>query len=378
MEHTIGLVINPIAGMGGTVGLKGTDGEEVLERARRLGAIPKIHERAELFLNALTSLISDIYVITPPGIMGEATCNKLKISYRSIPAEKFDHHLELYETNKSDTQVAIEQFIQEKVSIIVFFGGDGTARDILKIIGQQIPCLGIPGGVKVYSSVFAADPKKGAELISRFLQGKAPLVSSEVVDINEQAYRNDELQIRLYGYMSTPHAPMLIQGTKQSSPFTDDEKANQIAIGKTIIDEIQEDNYYIFGPGTTIRTIFELLNLKKTLLGFDIILNNHVVERDVNEKKILEIVTKHDTSLVITPIGHQGFVFGRGNLQITPKVMEKIQKENIHIVCTRSKLDSLPNGCIRTDIRDPEMDANLRGYYRVLIDYNEYRMVKMV
>lgn len=379
MQPKIGIVINPISGMGGEVGLKGTDGKEILDEARRLGAIPKIQKRAELFLSTLTSLFSkNIEIVTPPGIMGENACKIANTPFRCISDEVFRYPLELYATSNLDTQIAIKEFVQEKVDLIVFFGGDGTARDILEVLGQKTPCLGIPGGVKVYSSVFAADPVTGAELVVQFLKKRANLVDSEVVDINEQAFRNDSLQINLFGYMKTPHMPMLIQGMKLTSPRTDEEKDNQTAIARTIIEEMKTDKYYIFGPGTTVQTIFELLNEKKTLLGFDILFNKTTVARDVNEKQIYKIVSQNETELIISPIGRQGFVFGRGNLQITSEVMRKIKKEHIHIICSRSKLNSLPNGCIRTDIRDPKMDEQLRGFYRVLIDYNEYKMVKMV
>jgi len=377
-HYKIGLVINPISGMGGAVGLKGTDGEDILERAIELGASPQIQERAEIFLNTLKATDLKIEVITPPGIMGENACIVTNTPYQCISPDFFDHALELYSTTKTDTYIALERFIQRNVSLIIFFGGDGTARDVLHVVDQKIPCLGIPGGVKVYSSVFAADPVKGAELLTLFLKGEATLTEAEVVDIDEIAFREDQLQIKIYGHTQTPSAPMLIQGNKQTSPFTDDERANQIAIARTIIEGMDQEKYYILGPGTTVRAVGELLNFKKTLLGFDIVRNKAVLARDVNEKQILEIIGDFDTSLVISPIGRQGFVFGRGNLQITTKVMQRIRKEDIHIICTRSKIQSLPNGCIRTDIRDPSMDENLKGFYRVLVDYNEYQMVKMV
>jgi predicted polyphosphate/ATP-dependent NAD kinase len=377
-HHKIGFVINPISGMGGAVGLKGTDGEDVLDQARKLGAKPQIQDRAELFLNTLNSLVKGLVVVTAPGIMGQDACIATNTPFQSISTEIYNHELRLFTTTKLDTQISVKQCIQEKVSLIVFFGGDGTARDVLEIVDQNIPCLGIPGGVKVFSSVFATNPNQGAQLIKQFLQGNAPLIESEIVDINEEAFRNDIIDVKLFGYMKVPHVPLLIQGMKQSSPFTDEEIANQQAIARTLIEEMQPDIYYICGPGTTVRSIFDVLGQKKTLLGFDILKNKQVVASDVNESMILKIVNEHQVELIISPIGRQGFVFGRGNLQITPRIMESIQKKHIHVICSRSKINSLPNGCIRTDIRDPTMDEKLKGFYRILIDYNEYRMIKMV
>ncbi|MBN2157317.1 MAG: ATP-NAD kinase family protein [Candidatus Lokiarchaeota archaeon] len=374
----IGLLLNPISGMGGSVGLKGTDGIDVLQRAQKLGAVPKIQDRTEIFLITLNSLSNDFEIITPPGIMGEEICERTNTSHKVIPRELFGHELLLFQTTKEDTQIAAKYFLDEKVDLLIFIGGDGTARDILEVIDQHIPCLGVPGGVKVFSSVFTVNPKLGAELTARFINGKVSIIETEVVDIDEQAFRENRIQMKIYGYMKIPHVPLLIQGTKQSTSFTDEEKDNQIAIARSIIDDMEQDIFYILGPGTTVQKVAELLNTQKTLLGFDIIKNRELVAIDVNEQKILNIINDEPTALVISPIGRQGFVFGRGNLQITPEVMQKIPKENIHILCTKSKVQSLPNGYLRTDIRDPTMDEQLRGFYRVLVDFKEYRIIKMI
>jgi predicted polyphosphate/ATP-dependent NAD kinase len=301
-----------------------------------------------------------------------------QINHSNIPSSEFRNVLTLYNTTKRDTQDALKYMMKHNVAIIVFFGGDGTARDVAEIVQLHTPCLGIPGGVKVFSSVFAASPSKGAELIVQFLHGSAPIVESEVLDIDEEAFRRNQIEVKLFGYLKTPHAPLLLQGMKQATPFSDDEYENQVAIARTIIEDMDSTSYYIFGPGTTVRAIFDLMKLEKTLLGFDIVKNGQLIASDVNESEIMQIVKKGTIKLVISPIGRQGFVFGRGNLQITGKIISEISKDNIHVICSRSKLSTLPEGYIRTDIRDPEMDKKLRGFYRVLIDYHEYKMIKMI
>ncbi len=376
--HLIGFVINPISGMGGTVGLKGTDGEHILHQARELGALPQVQPRASEFLNKLKSFNNDSVIIAAPGIMGEDACKSSNIQHEVIPLSVFPHKLILYQTSHEDTKKAVQYFQKKKVALIIFLGGDGTARDIYEAIGQSIPCLGIPAGVKIHSPVFSVNPSTGAELTVEFLNGTATLLKSEVVDINEEAFRENRIETKLYGYLLSPHLPLLVQGMKQATPLTDMEHDNQKAIAKSIIEQMNTETYYILGPGTTVQMIATILNLPKSLLGFDIIKNKKLVASDVNEAQILQIIDNDPTELILSPIGRQGFVFGRGNLQITSKVLNKIKKEQINILCSLSKLSSLPDGCIRTDIRDQEMDKKLRGFYRVLVDFNTYRMIKMV
>ncbi len=367
----IGLIINPISGMGGSVGLKGTDG--VLYKAIELGAKPSSNNRAAKYLKELLVIRDKLTIITPPGIMGESIAISLGFKVEVIDNSFFKHPIEIYKTSKSDTMISSE-FMKNKVSLIVFVGGDGTARDVFKAIGQKIPCLGIPGGVKIHSSVFSINPVKAAYLTMAFLSGEAPLRESEVLDIDEEEFRNNRLISKLYGYLLSPYSPLYSQPSKMASPETQDERENQESIGQWIIEEMEENLLYILGPGTTTRTITDLMGEKKTLLGVDIVKNKKIVAMDLNEDQILEMIGDSDVKLIVTPIGRQGFIFGRGNLQISSKVIRKIKVENIIIICTKYKFNTLPDRKMRVDTRDQNFDKELMGMYRVLVDYGEYRI----
>ncbi|MCP4763527.1 MAG: ATP-NAD kinase family protein [archaeon] len=373
----IGLIINPIAGMGGSVGLKGTDGKNILEKALELGAEPKSNDRARLFLSKMNALKNKITIITAPNVMGGNLIKEFGFKTKILDEQMFDHVLNIYSTTNKDTIKAVENLKKENISLLVFVGGDGTARDVLQSIGQEIPCLGVPAGVKIHSSVFSINPEKAAQLTLEFLWGEAPLRESEVLDIDEEEFRNNRVISKLYGFLLTPYSPLYSQPSKMASPQTESENENKEAIANWIIEEMDEECYYIIGPGTTTKTITDILNENKTLLGVDLLKNKKTIGMDLNEQDLLKKIDGKAVKMIVTPIGRQGFVFGRGNLQITGKVIEKVGYKNIIIICTKYKFSTIPNGILRIDSRDPEVDNKLRGMYRILVNYGEYKIAKI-
>ncbi|MHA1729452.1 MAG: ATP-NAD kinase family protein [Promethearchaeota archaeon] len=373
----IGFIINPISGMGGSVGLKGTDGRDVLERAIKLGAEPTSDNRAREFLQVLKSLRTKILIITAPGIMGETLCKKMGFKVKTVNESIFTHPIKLYKTTGEDTRRVAEQLKKEGVSIIIFLGGDGTAKDILNAIKQDIPCLGVPAGVKIHSSVFSINPQKAAQLTMEFLWGEAPLREAEVLDIDEDEFRNNRVVSKLFGFLLTPYSPIYSQPSKMASPSTEDEHDNQEAIARWVIEEMENDIFYVIGPGTTTKAITDLLNLKKTLLGIDLMRNKKVIASDLNEQQILKEISNDPAKLIITPIGRQGFIFGRGNLQLSAKVLNRIGIENLIIICSKYKFSTLPNRKLRIDTRDPELDKRMGGMYKILVDYGEFRIATL-
>ena len=364
---TIGFIVNPIAGMGGAVGLKGTDGKTILNKAISLGAKPIASQRAETFLSELYLAKKSLKLIVGAGCMGENQAKKCGFTCQVIGERK-------KETTSEDTQNIAKEVVKAGVDLLVFCGGDGTTRDILKAVGMKVPVLGVPTGVKMHSALFAVSPQAAARVAIRYLWDGLPLREAEVMDVDEQAFREGRLSAELYGYMLSPYEPHLIQGNKLASPMTESEVRNQAAIAIYIIEEMKPDIIYIVGPGTTTRTIGDLLDAKKTLLGVDLFQNKKIIANDVNEKQILDFISGKAAWIIVTPIGGQGFIFGRGNQQISPKVIRQVGLDNIVVIATKSKLDRLKS--LRVDTGDTELENELKAHeINVVTDYKSIQKV---
>ncbi|MCX8170053.1 MAG: ATP-NAD kinase family protein, partial [Candidatus Methanomethyliaceae archaeon] len=351
-----------------SVGLKGTDGDEILERAIKLGAKKVSIKRAEEFLSSLGTLANTIEFWTCPGEMGEEIFNKLNIRCKIIPGR-------IGKTTAEDTKNAAKYMLKLGLSIITFCGGDGTARDILDAIGTSMPVIGIPAGVKMHGGIFAVTPRAAAELLIKYLWDELPVKEVEVADVDEEAYRAGRLSSRLYGYLLTPYEPDSIQGMKAPTPIKDDVMENMKAIAKWIVDNMEEDVIYILGPGTTVKSIMDLLGLEGTLLGVDLILNKKMLKQDVNEEEILHYVKGRRAKIIVSPIGRQGFIFGRGNQQISPEVIRIVGKDNILVISTREKLKDIK--VLRVDTGDTEVDKMFYNGIKVLMDYGIFKIFKV-
>lgn len=364
-EKTIGFIINPVAGMGGAVGLKGTDGNKILNKAIALGAKPIASAKAEIFLSNLSTAKDHIKFLVGAGEMGEFQVKKLGFNCKVLGQAKI-------QTSPKDTQIIAHQMQESQVDLLIFCGGDGTARDILKAVTLSVPVLGVPTGVKMHSAVFAITPQAAARVALRFLFASLPLREAEVMDVDEQAFREGHVSAELYGYVLSPFEPHLIQGNKMESPMIESEIQNQAAIALYVIEEMKPTNLYIIGPGTTTRTIGDLLDQKKTLLGVDLFQNKEITAKDVNEKKLLQAIEGRNSQIIVTPIGGQGFIFGRGNQQISPKIINQVGLDNIIVVATKSKLDRLES--LKVDTGDSKLDAELRARgISVISDYKVKR-----
>lgn len=369
----MGFIVNPIAGMGGRVGLKGTDG--VSKKAVAMGAEPIAPVRAVEFLKKMKQLPVKprIDILTCPSIMGEAEVKSAGLSAKVLKMRLG------FETTAEDTKLAVKLMLASKVDLIVFVGGDGTARDILDAMKglSETPVLGVPSGVKMYSGIFAVNPLDAAEIVEAFAKETTEMMDFEIIDVDETAVRSDRFSMRLYGLLKGPFVPMLIQGSKQVSPETVDEHENQTAVSRFIIEEMNPKGTYILGPGTTIKRLADLLGIEKTLLGIDIYKNGTVI-KDVNEKKILqEIKDWQNTWIVLSPIGRQGMLLGRGNQQISPEIIKRVGKEKIIVGATKSKIRGVEGGILRVDTGDMKVDASLRGYIKVATDYREWRLMRV-
>jgi predicted polyphosphate/ATP-dependent NAD kinase len=366
---TIGLIVNPVAGMGGAVGLKGTDGKSIVQQARSLGAKPVAPTRAEAFLSGLQPVMSSLRIVVGAGSMGEDEAKSAGFSYTILGEQK-------KETSAEDTIAIAKKMAEANVELLVFCGGDGTARDVLTAVGTSLPVLGVPTGVKMHSAVFAVNPQAAARVVMRFLYEALPVREAEVMDVDEKAFREGLLSAELYGYVLVPYEPHLIQANKLASPMTESELRNQAAIAVYIIENMKPDVTYIMGPGTTTRTISDLLDAKKTLLGVDLFCDKKLMAKDVNEKQILAAINGKPVQIIVTPIGGQGFIFGRGNQQISSSVIRRVGLDNIFVVATESKLRSLK--ALRVDTGDPSLDAAFRKRkIKVVTDYSIEREMRV-
>jgi len=370
----VGFLVNPIAGMGGKVGLKGTD--NVAKDAAKMGATPVAPARAKEFLINLKKFEREkqLKIITCPAPMG-----KEEVEAAGFLAEILPLRLEA-ETTAKDTENAVKLMVKRNVDLIIFVGGDGTARDILNslhVAQASVPVLGVPSGVKMYSGVFAVNPSDAAMVVKAYMDKEAELTELEVMDADEAAIRSDQFNVHLYGFLIGPFLPMRIQGSKQISPETLNEHENQLAIARFILEIVDPDGAYILGPGTTVKCVAELLGVEKTLLGVDLYSKGKIV-RDVNEAKLLSVIKNwENTWIILSPIGRQGILLGRGNQQISPEVVRRVGKERIVVGATRSKLQGIEGGVLRVDTGDDEVDNLLRGYVRVVTDYKEWRLVQV-
>jgi len=370
----IGFLVNPIAGMGGRVGLKGTDG--MAERAQELGAKPVAGEHALAMLRALQDILKDeilsIEWLTCPGEMGTRWLRESGLEFRETGEPRA-------RTGPEDTVAGARSFLENDVELIVFCGGDGTARDIWSAVGSRIPLLGIPSGVKMHSGVFGVTPAKTADVLAGFVRGELKPAESEIMDLDEDLYRKGEWSVRLFGTALTPFEPTLVQTSKMM--VTEASDAEILAeIGEYIQELVAEepDTLFLLGPGSTAEAIGKLLGMDKTLLGIDAWAGEEQAGKDLNEEGILKLLNKYKkVKLILSPIGRQGFVLGRGNLQLSPEAVRRIGRENLIVVSTPAKLARTP--ALRFDTGDPGLDAELagRGWLSIVIGYRLSRLAKV-
>lgn len=355
--------------MGGKVGLKGTDGTEILQRARELGAEPEAPKKANKALEILTPLRDKLRIITCPGDMGENEA----VAAGFVPTVVGDRK---DDTGPEDTEQAARYMLNLGVDLLLFAGGDGTARNIYNAIGAKMPALGIPAGVKIHSAVYANHPRSAGEVALKYLQGELEtLREAEVMDIDEEAFRQGQVTAELYGYLQVPYERQLVQSLKAGR--TEGEEAALDAVADRIIDEMELDVLYIIGPGTSTRPIMDKLDLPNTLLGVDLIKNRRLVASDVSEQEILRHLDGQQAKIIVTVIGGQGYIFGRGNQQLSAKVIQKVGKKNIRIIATKNKIVSLRGQPLLVDTGDDEVNAEFNDYMRVVTSYNEEMMYKV-
>jgi len=377
LERRVGFLVNPIAGMGGRVGLKGTDG--IAREAVRLGAEPVAPERARRTLARLASLLArrrsrlHVHWLTCSDGMGETALRRA--GFDDVEVIQGSGGV----TTAEDTRTAVRRFVERGVELVLFCGGDGTARDVAVEAGGAVAVLGIPSGVKMYSGVFGISPERTAELTVAYLDGSVETAEVEVLDLDEERYRRGEWVVRLQAVVNTPFEPSLVQSSKDLLAAAGD-RAVKEEIAEFLRREMDADAgvLWLLGPGSSTAAVGRALGLETSLLGVDAVAGGVLVGRDLDERSILRLCEEYvKRRLVLSPIGAQGFVLGRGNQQLSPAVVRAVGRRGLVVVATPAKLERTP--VLHVDTGDPELDRELvgDGHLPVVVGDNRRRMVPL-
>ena len=362
----IAVVVNPDAGLGGKLGFKGSDGRAA--EARAAGAEDRAGPRMKLCLEHLVKISqTTIELLAWDGRMGG---DWIPSSYTSTGITP----------EITSAEVTAEFVKSHEPDLFLYAGGDGTTRDIVEALGDRdTPLVGVPGGVKMHSGCFATTPKAAAEVVWSFVTGDLMLARTEVMDLDEEVYLKGEWKVRMYGEAFTPASPRWMQGAKEQVQRESEEETLE-AMSSHIGNLVEENPelMIIWGSGGTLRQMCKLLGYESTLLGIDIQLNG-MMHKDLNEQGLLEIISQHQGKklLLLSPMGGQGFLIGRGNLQLSPNVLREIGIENILGIATPAKLLGLSE--VRIDTGEEELDREIRDrkYLKLLQGYRTTRVIRV-
>ncbi len=361
----LGLVINPFAGIGGRVGLKGSDGEQIRTKALQLGAPQLAMQKTNHCLIQCQELLVNCEIYTIAGDMGENVCKQLGLAHQVVYQPRNP-------SSDEDTKQAVVKLQTLSVDLLLFAGGDGTARNIFEVYDEQQVVLGIPAGVKIHSGVYAISAEAAGLLTKQLIQGEMlSLVSADVVDIDEQAFREGVVKAKKYGYLQIPSSLQYMQAVKNGNQEVEELVLQDIAA--EVIESMDDDTYYVIGSGTTCAEIMHQMNLDNTLLGTDIVYQQQLVKSDAVEKDLLELLeTNAKVQIILTVIGGQGHVLGRGNHQISPEVVRQCGWNNIQLIATKTKLEGLAGRPLMVDTGDLALDHELAGTKKVTTGYRDY------
>ncbi len=375
-KFKLGFIVNPIAGVGGSVALKGSD--DIAVKAIALGAVPQANTRATLALEVLLPYKSDIVILTASGSMGEKSALALgftvEVVYQSVEGS----------TKSLDTQLTAQTLLTQNVDIILFAGGDGTARDIAKVVTasdaqQPVPVLGIPAGCKIHSGVYAITPKAAGRVVELMITKQlVSLTCGDVMDIDEDLFRQGIVKAKRYSEMQIPSELRYVQAVKSGGKESDELVLQDIAAN--VIEDMHDNDskQYIIGSGSTTAFVMAELGLENSLLGVDIVIEQALSATDVTEMELFKAISLFNgtTKLVITLIGGQGHLFGRGNQQLSPRVIRTIIAQpggfdNVVILATKTKLAALASKPLISDTGDAALDQELSGFVTVTTGYKD-------
>ncbi|QFI36748.1 ATP-NAD kinase family protein [Moritella marina ATCC 15381] len=361
------IIINPVAGVGGSVALKGSD--NVAQQALSLGAIPQANNRMLQALGQFADLAPRFSIVTAGGEMGERCSLELGLNVTVVYRPANDS------TTEQDTYAAVEALLAQDIDLLLFAGGDGTARNICATINDVVPVLGVPAGCKIHSGVYGVTPKAAGCVVRRLILGElVTLADADVMDIDEVAFRQGTVKAKRYGEMMVPSDLRYVQSVKMGGIESDELVLTDIA-ADVMAD--MEDEYYIMGSGSTVAFAMAELGLDNTLLGVDVVHQHELIAADQTAAQLIALTQDKPCKLVITLIGGQGHIFGRGNQQLSPQLIKQIGKENIIVLATKTKLSALAGRPLIVDTGDVELDQALSGFIRVTTGYRDYIMYRV-
>lgn len=361
----IGLVVNPVAGVGGPAGLAGSDGAVVQARAAEHGSLPRAHERAVQALTIIARSHPAERILTAAGAMGGTAVAEAGLE----PVVVFTPSSAT--TTPDDTAAAVAAVAAAGASLVLVAGGDGTLRDAVRGLGPSSgspgapAVLGIPAGVKMYSPVFAVTPVAAGSLAADWL-GPDPVATAEreVLDVDEAALRRARVEPALYGTLRVPQRLGRTQARKAPTPVS--EEAAVASAAHAAVAAMQPGIRYLLGPGGTTARIAAVLGIAKTPLGVDVVLDGRLVSAGADEHRLLEEVAAGPAQAVVTVIGGQGFLLGRGNQQLSAHVIRALGPDPLLVVAPEQKLVDLGGRPLLVDTGDPHVDASLAGHIRVI------------
>ncbi len=366
----IGLLVNPIAGAGGPAALKGSDAPDTIRQAIDAGVDgesinKRIAQRVRVTISELLQVNDLVELLVAPGGMGYDMVHDLPLKITEV-----GDLAEGVTTGAEDTNRIVKSLLDQSVDILLFAGGDGTARDICDVLPNRQTVLGIPCGVKMHSGVFAITPLAAGKILCDLALGNiTSAVDAEVRDIDEEAFQQGVVRAKYYGEMTVPQELHYVQQTKAGGREVEALVLQEIAA--EVIEGMDDSLQYLIGSGSTTAAVMASLKLDNTLLGVDVIKHGMVVQSDIAEPALFERVRQTPSRILITVIGGQGHLFGRGNQQFSPRVIRAVGLSNIQVIATKTKLEALAGNPLIVDTGDPELDEALAGIIRVTTGYED-------
>lgn len=427
----IGVLVNPVAGVGGSAGLSGSDGADIQQLALNLGAKPRATSRMVLALGELAARQPGLTVLTAGGSMGEdavreagleatvvyrAACDRATAAETAVPGatapgatapeataqETTAPETTAVTTTAADTRAAVAALVEGGATLVLFAGGDGTARDVAAALSnlalahpdvitstgaETVAALGVPSGVKMYSGVFAVAPRAAGSTAAAWIDGTVPTILRDVLDIDEEALRVERVAARLFGSMRVPVIAGRTQARK-SSTLAGEHQAI-LAAARGAVNQLDEHGTYAIGPGGTMQEVARLLGYAKGPLGVDIVRPADLAAalaageapeplmRNASEREIARFARRGGLKLVVSIIGGQGFVLGRGNQQLGREVLSKLEPGDLIVVAPDQKLIDLRGQPLLIDTGDDEIDTRFTGIVRVVTGVATHSLYRM-